>query len=78
MLRLLKYLEILNCFINHLNGDYKYLSNSLKVYYDTTLDLLSKFDSINLFDISSYFNEEANDMAQKASLDSELLRKILI
>ena len=52
--------------IYHLNGEYKCLSPTLKIYYDTTMDLLAKFDIVTLLYIPRFLNQEPNDMAQKA------------
>ena len=42
--------------INHLNGEYKCVSPTLKIYYDTTMDLLAKFDDVTLLHISKFLN----------------------
>ena len=47
--------------------DHKCLNPILKIYYNITLDLLSKFDNATLLHIPRHFNEEANDVAQKSS-----------
>ena len=53
--------------INQLNGEYKCSSPTLKIYYDTAMNLLAKFDDVTLLHIPRFLNQEANDMAQRES-----------
>ena len=53
--------------INQLNGDYMCLSPILRIYYETTKNLLSKFDDVTLSLVPRFFNKEASYMAQRAS-----------
>ena len=72
--------------VNQINGVFKCLNQGLLPYYIGSMHLMSQFKMVGITHISRYFNQEADEIAQRASgfkrikrkkMDQEALRKFL-
>ena len=72
--------------VNQINGIFKCLNQGLLPYYIGCLHLMSQFKMVSITHVPRYFNQEADEIAQRASgfkkierkeIDQEALRKFL-
>ena len=72
--------------VNQINGVFKCLNQGLLPYYIGAMHLMSQFKMVSITHIPRYFNQEADEIAQRDSgfkrierkeMDQEALRKFL-